>query len=151
MKNWYKTFTCRQQARFNFQKTNWLTFGRALDNLTSQLDLVKVSELNEIFTKKVIEAANQSIPKLIINSHKSYPPRIIDFINMRRGLRRDKKKLDLENRGALNTEYNRCTNLIKSAIKVFTEEKWACFFGKIGSVPYLLKPLLEDNQQSQVT
>ena len=131
----FKNFKKRQHARFNFQKADWLTFGRALDNLTSQLDLEKVSELNEIFTKKVIEAANQSIPKLIIVCHKSYPPHIIDLINMRRGLRLDKKKLDLENRGVLNIEYNRYTNLIKSAIKVYTEEKWACFLGRLGPYP----------------
>ena len=68
----FKNFKKRQHARFNFQKADWLTFGRALDNLTSQLDLEKVSELNEIFINKVIEAANQSIPKQLYSYSESF-------------------------------------------------------------------------------
>ena len=56
---------------------------------------------------------------------------------MRQELRRCKKKVILENRGVLNTEYNRYTNtnLIGRAIKAYTEEKCAKFLGKLGPHP----------------
>jgi hypothetical protein len=54
---------------------------------------------------------------------------------MRQQVRRDKKKVNFENRAILNTEYNRLTSLIKKAIKEYTEEKWSIFLGKLGPYP----------------
>ena len=106
-----------------------------LDALIGQPDLDDISDLNNLFTTKLFEAASHCIPILLDSKPKSYPPYIINLINMRRELRRKKKKVILENRGVLNTEYNRYTVVLRSAIKNYTEAKWASFLGRLGPHP----------------
>jgi hypothetical protein len=62
--------------------------------------------LDEIFADLVYKSADQVIPKLMNVQVKSYPPHIISLINDRKEIRREKKKVVLENRAVLNTEYN---------------------------------------------
>ena len=125
----------RPEPRFNFKKADWNKFGHVFDTMINQYDLETTSDLNEVFSKLVIESANQSIPKLQCFTQKSYPPHIVSLIKTRQQVRRDKKKVNFENRPILNTEYNRLTSLIKKAIKEYTEVKWSIFLGKLGPYP----------------
>ena len=131
------------EPKFNFNKADWISYGHVLDELIDQIDpgvLGDSSEgiapfLDEIFADLVIKAANRSVPKLNFDQSKSYPPHIIDLIKQRREVRRDKKRVILENKPILNSEYNKLTGLIKKAIKEYTEWKWSLFLGKLGPHP----------------
>ena len=91
--------------------------------------------MDEIFAGLVMNAANHSVPKLNYDKSKSYPPHIISLIKQRREIRRDRKRVNYNNKSILNSEYNKLTSLIKKSIKEYTEWKWSLFLGKLGPRP----------------
>ena len=128
------------EPKFNFNKADWIGYGHVLDELIDQVgfdgDPGGISPfLDEIFAGLVVKAADRSIPKLNYDHGKSYPPHIIRLINQRREIRRDKKRVNFENKPIINAEYNKLTSLIKKAIKEYSEWKWSLFLGKLGPHP----------------
>ena len=126
------------EPRFNFSKADWKKYGQALDALISELDLENCSNIEniqELFSSLIINAADSSIPKFTNTLLKSYPSHIIELINNRREIRKNKKGKGLEMRSVLNTEYNRLTGLLKKAVKDYTERRWSNFLGKLGPYP----------------
>ena len=91
--------------------------------------------MDGIFARLVMNAANHSVPKLNYDKSKSYPPHIISLIKQRREIRRDRKRVNYNNKSILNSEYNKLTSLIKKSIKEYTEWKWSLFLGKLGPHP----------------
>ena len=128
------------QPKFNFNKADWISYGHVLDEMIDQFDFEDSPEgispfMDEIFARLVMNAANHSVPKLNYDKSKSYPPHIISLIKQRREIRRDRKRVNYNNKSILNSEYNKLTSLIKKSIKEYTEWKWSLFLGKLGPHP----------------
>ena len=73
----------KSSTRLNFHKADWGSFKEVSDALIGQVYLEEISDLNNLVSKKIIDAANQCIPMLPSLRHKSYPPFIINLINKR--------------------------------------------------------------------
>jgi hypothetical protein len=117
------------EPKFNFNKADWISYGHVLDELIDQVGFDGDPEgispfLDEIFAGLVVRAADRSIPKLNYDHGKSYPPHIIRLISQRREIRRDKKRVNFENKPIINAEYNKLTSLIKKAF--CSKFDWLC-------------------------
>ena len=130
------------EPRFNFTKADWNKYGNILDEMIGQIDmegefsdLSDFNDLSKKFSSLIINTANQTVPKLLNRQLKSYPPHIIEIIDMRRDARKIRKKKCLDQKGIFSAEYNRLTGILRKAIKEYTEKKWAHFLGKLGPYP----------------
>ena len=88
----FRVDTKTPDIRFNFKKADWNKYGSVLDQMIDRIDSANISELNEIFSASIIDSANQTIPKMLNNQFKSYPPHIIEIIKSRKEIRKKRKK-----------------------------------------------------------
>ena len=92
-------------------------------------------EMNNSFSKMILNSAESAIPKVTFTHQKSYPDFIIKLIKSRRIERKKRKGTDFESRAQITHEYNRLTSLIQKSIINYNENKWNIFLDKLGPYP----------------
>ncbi len=124
--------------KFDYTRADWMKFKAILQNI--QIKETHIDDLNNILTKEILAAADQSIPTLSMTKRSSsLPPFILKMIKKRREIRNKILKSNPTD-PTLKAECNKIKKEIDKAIGERIDNNWNKFMKKCGRSPLSAKP-----------